>query len=64
MKIYQFKQHDEKDCGPACLATIFSYYGLTLPLTRVRESSRTDQDGTSLYGLAKACEEHEFLRPF
>ena len=45
------EQHDEKDCGPACLATISQYYDKRVPLAYVREVTKTDADGTNLYGL-------------
>ncbi|MDD6395651.1 MAG: peptidase domain-containing ABC transporter [Firmicutes bacterium] len=45
------KQHDEKDCGAACLTMIAEYYGLSLPLAKCRELTKTDRSGTNLYGL-------------
>ena len=45
------KQHDEKDCGAACLAMIAEYYGLSLPLAKYRELTKTDRSGTNLYGM-------------
>lgn len=44
-------QHDERDCGAACLAMVASYYGLKYPLSRFRELTKTDRTGTNLYGL-------------
>lgn len=44
------------DCGAACLATICKQYGLTTPITRIREVAGTDREGTNVYGLAKAAE--------
>lgn len=49
------EQHDEKDCGPACLATISRYYGKGVSLAQVREMAKTDADGTNLYGLVEGA---------
>jgi ATP-binding cassette, subfamily C, bacteriocin exporter len=50
------KQHDEKDCGAACLATISKHYGLKVPISKIREIAGTDKQGTNVYGLIKAAE--------
>lgn len=50
------KQRDEKDCGPACLCSICMHYGATLPLAKAREMAKSDLQGTSVYGMAKAAE--------
>ncbi|MFQ3852938.1 cysteine peptidase family C39 domain-containing protein [Staphylococcus sp. 2S1] len=47
-------QYDESDCGPACLAMLAQHYGKKPMLSRIREWSKTDKEGTSLYGLIKA----------
>lgn len=44
-------QHDERDCGAACLAMVAACYGLRQPLSRYREITKTDRSGTNLYGL-------------
>jgi len=49
-------QQDERDCGPACLAALSHYYGKQQPIARIRELAGTDQEGTSLLGLAEAAE--------
>jgi ATP-binding cassette subfamily B protein len=54
------KQHDEKDCGPACLATIAKQHGLKLPISKIREIAGTDKQGTNVYGLIKAAEKLGF----
>ena len=54
------KQHDIKDCGAACLATISKQYGLKIPISKIREIAGTDKQGTSAYGLIKAAEELGF----
>ncbi|MCM1524526.1 MAG: cysteine peptidase family C39 domain-containing protein, partial [Ruminococcus sp.] len=47
----KYKQHDERDCGAACLATIFSYYGLRLSLAKCKELVKTSLMGTNIYGI-------------
>ncbi|MFZ5968283.1 MAG: peptidase domain-containing ABC transporter [Bacillota bacterium] len=54
------KQHDTKDCGAACLATISKTYGLKMPITKIREIAGTDKNGTNVYGLIKAAEQLGF----
>lgn len=50
------KQHDFKDCGCACLATISKQYGLKYPISAIREIAGTDKQGTSAFGIIKAAE--------
>lgn len=45
------KQHDEKDCGAACLAMIASEYKMQYPLQKYRELTKSDKMGTNIYGL-------------
>ena len=56
MTYYCIKQHDITDCGAACLATISKQYGLSLPISRIREAAGTDKRGTNLRGLVQAAE--------
>ena len=53
-------QHDERDCGAACLAMLVAHYGKRLPLSRFCELTRTDRSGASLYGLASGAEQLGF----
>lgn len=55
-KYYCIKQHDLKDCGCACLATICKQYGLKYPISKIREVSGTDKVGTSALGIIKSAE--------
>lgn len=55
-KYHCIKQHDIKDCGAACLATISKQYGLKIPISKIREVAGTDNEGTSAYGVVKAAE--------
>lgn len=45
------KQHDIKDCGPACLSTICRNYGKKISIAKLRELTKTDNIGTNIYGL-------------
>ncbi|KEJ03437.1 bacteriocin ABC transporter ATPase [Clostridium botulinum A2B7 92] len=54
------KQHDYKDCGAACLATICKQYGLKYPISKIRQVAGTDKEGTSAFGIIKAAEELGF----
>ncbi len=60
MKYYCIKQNDMTDCGAACLATVAKQYGLSLPISKIREIAGTDKLGTNAYGLVKAAEELGF----
>lgn len=59
-KYHYILQHDMKDCGAACLATICKQYGLKMPISRIREVAGTDKQGTNAYGLVKAAGELGF----
>lgn len=59
-KYYCIKQHDYKDCGCACLATICKTYGLKYPISKIREVSGTDKEGTSALGVIQAAEKLGF----
>lgn len=56
MKYPIILQHNEEDCGPACLATISKYYGQQFTITRVREASGTGQLGTTLLNLKQGAQ--------
>lgn len=49
-------QHDETDCGAACLATIAKHYGKTISINRIRMYAGTDAQGTSGLGIVRAAE--------
>lgn len=49
------RQHDESDCGAACLASIAQWYGLCLSIARVRQYAHTDAHGTTALGLTRAA---------
>ncbi len=51
-----FRQYDHKDCGSTCLKIIAKYYKKTISLEHLRNLSETTRAGSSLQGLANACE--------
>ncbi len=51
----KIKQHDERDCGAACFATIMSYYGSCITLQEARKRVHTDINGTSIYNIVSAA---------
>jgi len=55
-KYHCIKQHDFKDCGPACLATNSKQHGLKTPIFKIREVAGTDKQGTNLW-LNPSCRE-------
>jgi ATP-binding cassette subfamily B protein len=54
------KQHDITDCGAACLAMISKFYGLKMPISKIREVAGTDKQGTNALGMIKAAEQLGF----
>jgi ATP-binding cassette subfamily B protein len=52
---YVIKQHDLTDCGAACLASVAAFYGLQLPIARIRQFAGTDLKGTNVLGLIEAA---------
>jgi len=53
-------QHDEKDCGVACLKSIIRYYGSDISLEKLRRESGTNNKGTSLLGLYQSAMQNNF----
>ena len=49
-----------RDCGAACLAMVAKHYGMSLPITKCRELTKTDKIGTNLYGLVDGAEKLGF----
>ena len=57
LRAYPFvEQHDETDCGAACLAMITKFYGFPVGVARLRDLANTDQDGASMWSMAQAAE--------
>lgn len=55
-RIKNVLQHDESDCGAACISIILNYYGKSVPIRRIRSAAGTDSIGTSGYGIVKGAE--------
>lgn len=55
------KQHDIKDCGAACLASIGNHFGVNIPIARIRQFANTDKRGTNVLGIIEAAEKMGFL---
>ncbi len=51
MRYPHIRQHDQKDCGAACVAMIAAFYGLKMPLGKYRELIKTDSAGSTIYGI-------------
>ncbi|MDH5032273.1 peptidase domain-containing ABC transporter [Chryseobacterium cucumeris] len=54
------KQHDIKDCGAACLASVAIHYGLKMPIAKIRQICHTDTRGTNVLGLIQGLEKMGF----
>ncbi|PKP43130.1 MAG: peptidase C39 [Bacteroidetes bacterium HGW-Bacteroidetes-13] len=53
-------QHDQSDCGVACLLSIIRFYGGNHTLEKLRELSGTSRQGTTLLGLYQAANQLGF----
>ncbi len=53
-------QHDQSDCGVACLLSIIKYYEGANTLEKLRELSGTTKQGTTLLGLYQAANQLGF----
>lgn len=60
MKISAVLQHDEEDCGAACMAMVAGYYGLKLPLAKFRNLMCFSNNGTSVYDIVQVAESLNF----
>ena len=58
MRKYFVMQHDQSDCGAACLAMILGYFGCKMPLSVIRMDMKTDINGSSMYGILTAAEKY------
>lgn len=60
MASVKIKQHDIKDCGAACLASIGNHFKVNLPIARIRQFAHTDKRGTNVLGIIEAAEKMGF----
>lgn len=49
------KQHDTRDCGAACLASILLWYGAHIPLIELRQKMRVDKNGANILAICKTA---------
>lgn len=60
MASVKVKQHDIKDCGAACLASIGNHYGVNIPIAKIRQYAQTDLRGTNVLGVIQGAERMGF----
>lgn len=51
-----YLQHEEVDCGPACLRMIAKHYGRHFKQSTLRDLTEIDREGVTLLSLSKAAE--------
>jgi ABC-type bacteriocin/lantibiotic exporter with double-glycine peptidase domain len=54
-------QHDQYDCGVACLRNVLAYYHADISIEKLREWSGTGMQGTTLLGLHQAAGHAGFI---
>ncbi|WP_316635094.1 peptidase domain-containing ABC transporter [uncultured Flavobacterium sp.] len=59
-KFTNYKQADNKDCGPTCLKIIAKHYGKTINIQELRDFSETTREGSNLLFLSDAAEKIGF----
>lgn len=59
-KRLKIKQLDITDCGAACIASIGMYYGIKMPIARIRQYAFTSKNGTNVLGMIEACKKLGF----
>ena len=50
------RQHDIKDCGAACIASVLRYYKSYVPMVKIREYMHIDRNGASIYAMVKTAD--------
>lgn len=60
MASIKIKQHDIKDCGAACLASVGNHFKVNLPIARIRQFANTDKRGTNVLGILEGAEKMGF----
>lgn len=53
-------QHDQMDCGPACLSMIANHYGKEFSIQYLREQTHITREGISLLGISEAAKKIGF----
>lgn len=57
MRYPHIQQHDEKDCGAACLSMIAEYYGARYQISKLRNLIKVDNHGANIYGIVTGAKE-------
>lgn len=57
MKFPHIIQHDEKDCGAACLNMIAEFHGCKYNLAEIRNLIKVDNQGASIYGILEGSKQ-------
>lgn len=57
MRYPHIQQHDEKDCGAACLSMISEYYGAKYQISKLRNLIKVDNHGANIYGIVTGAKE-------
>lgn len=60
MSLKFIPQHDQMDCGPACLAMISSIHGKNHSLQYIKKKAHLSREGISLMGISTAASELGF----
>ena len=55
-RVKPIRQHDQSDCGAACLSSIAAAYGYHQPISKIRDMASTEKNGTNVMGLVEAAE--------
>src|ERR1035437_3489948 len=53
-------QHDQMDCGPACLKIVAKFHGKTFSMKFLRDRCYITREGVSLFDIGRAAEEVGF----
>lgn len=53
-------QHDQMDCGPACLKIVSKFYGKAFSMKYLRDLCYITREGVSLFDIGRAAEEIGF----
>ena len=56
MGFKNYLQYDIMDCGPTCLKMVCKHYGKNLSLDYLREHTRINRNGVSLFSISEAAE--------
>ncbi len=56
MTFPNYRQLDQKDCGPTCLKIIAKHYGKIISLSQLRDLCGLNREGVSFQDLSHAAE--------